>query len=124
MFEHLFEKRLVSAIGAKVVDDTKYFTVSVYVPPPPAEGKARITEVTAPSEFTPDVPFYVKVRLVNDGGDDKLFFRLINSDTGTILREIINPFITITGGGWTISSKITLTQTTDFHGRAEAGHTE
>jgi len=92
--------------------------------PPPVEGNAHITRISAPSEFTPNVPFYVAVDVTNDGGDDKLFFKFINSDTGEILREIAPSTIIKTGQIWSLNNKVVLTQTTAFHGRVESGHIE
>lgn len=108
-----------SGIGAKVVDDTKDFTISVYIPPPP-EGDAAITSVEAPSSFTPNVPFSIAVHLRNNGGEDWLFARLINKDTGNIIIEDRRRIPS--GSAWTWIISVTLPQNTDFHGKVEAGH--
>ena len=119
MFEQLIEKhRLVGFIGAKIVDDTKEFTVSVSLPPP--EGKATITEFDAPSEFKPGVSFTVTVRIRNDGGDDTLYIRLKNKDTGAILKDVSHAIPS--GDQWRYAMILNITQTTDFHGRIEVGH--
>jgi len=124
MFEHLFENRRVAAIGAKVVDDTKDFNIPVYVPPPPPpeEGKAFITSVVSPSSFTPNVSFDIVVRLRNDGGQDWIFARLINKDTGNLIKEDRRDLTGYGTGAWTWIISVSLPQETDFHGRIEVGH--
>ena len=127
MFEYLFEKRLVGSIGAKVVDDVKTFMIRVSLPPPPPpppppeEGKAVIVKVEAPSEFTPNEPFNVVVHMRNDGGQDMIFARLINRDTGSVIKEI-SASIGGGGGTWAWYTSVTLPQTTSFNGKVEAGH--
>lgn len=122
MFEQLFKNMQLSAIGAKVVDDTKDFTVPVYVapPPPPEEGKAVITKVEAPSTFTPNVPFNIVVHIRNDGGEDSIFAGLSNRDTGNPIKDEDRYMSDGETWKWTIS--LMLSQKTDFHGRVEAGH--
>lgn len=122
MFEQLVEgveKRLISSIGAKVVDDSQSITIPVAVT---EEGNADITNVDAPSEFTPGVVFGVDVSVKNIGETDTIFARVINSDTGELLKE---SSATVSGGSTRIFTfNIVLIQTTVFHGRIEAGHEE
>ncbi|GAH67916.1 unnamed protein product [marine sediment metagenome] len=110
-----------SGIGAKVVDDTEDFTIPVSLPPT-EEGKATIISITAPATFTSGVPFTIKPKIRNDGGDDKLYLRIIDKDTNT---ELKHGYITLAAGKEYVPTwSITLTQTTDFHGELEAGHVE
>ena len=109
-----------SGIGAKVVDDTEDFTIAVSLPPP-EEGKATIVSITKPSTFTPGVSFHIKPKMRNDGGDDKLYVKLIDKDTGSVLKDYTSPTI-LSGNIWEHDMIVTLTQTTDFHGKIEAGH--
>lgn len=122
MFEQLVEgveKRLVSSIGAKVVDDSQSITIPVSVP---EEGKADITNVDAPSEFTPNVVFGIDISVKNIGETDTIFARVINSDTGELLKE---SSATVGSGSTKLFTfNIILVQTTAFHGRIEAGHVE
>jgi len=97
-----------------------YTTAPPPPPPPPEEGKATIISITKPDTFTPGESFTVKHSTKNNGGDDTLFARLINTDTGAILKE--STHYTASGVTWGEYWTITLTQTTDFHGRVEAGH--
>jgi len=125
MFEKLIENRprLVSFIGAKVVDDTEAFTIPVSLPPPPPEeGSATIISIYKSSTFTPGESFQVKPKVRNDGDDDTLFVRLINTDTGSTLKE--STHYTSSGATWEQSWTVIITQETDFHGRVEAGHEE
>ncbi|GAJ06381.1 unnamed protein product, partial [marine sediment metagenome] len=86
------------------------------------EGKATIVSITKPSNFTPGVPFYIKPKIRNDGGDDKLYLRIIDKDTNT---ELKHGYITLAAGKEYMPTwKLTLIQTTDFHGKLEAGHVE
>ena len=93
-----------------------------YVTAPPPEGKAVITSVEVPDSFTPNEPFNVVVHIRNDGGTDWLFVRLINSDTGSVIKEN-RGYLTGSGTGtWRWSVSVTLPQTTSFNGKVEAGH--
>jgi len=123
MFENLFKNMQLSAIGTKVVDDTEDFTVRVYVPPPPPEeGKAVITKVEAPETFEPNKTFPIRVTFRNDGGGDYFFVRIINRDTGENIHELRVHLSS--GTSWTTYHSINISQGTDFHCRAEAGHEE
>lgn len=122
MFEQLVKKvehELVSAIGAKVVDDTQSITIPVAAED---EGKADITNVDAPSEFTPNVIFGIDVSVKNIGEDDTIFARLKNIDTGNLLAELSETV----GSGATklFTFNLMLSQNTTFHGLIEAGHEE
>lgn len=86
------------------------------------EGEADITHVEAPSEFTPNVQFLIDVFVKNVGETDELFVRILNTDTGEILDEYAQSVPS--GHNWLHKAYITLTQTTVFHGRVEAGHEE
>ena len=86
------------------------------------EGKATITEFDAPSEFKPGVSFTVTVRIRNDGGDDTLYIRLKNKDTGAVLKDVSHAIPS--GDQWRYAMTLNITQTTDFHGRIEVGHIE
>jgi len=95
-----------------------------------AEGKAKIIDATVPGSFTPGTTHFILVKLKNVGSAaDVLFARLINNDTGKVLGESfmgVNPGAT-TGEGITPALRpfiVKLTQTTDFHGKIEAGHIE
>ncbi|GAH74516.1 unnamed protein product, partial [marine sediment metagenome] len=86
------------------------------------EGKATIVSITAPASFTTGVPFYIKPKIRNDGGDDKLYLRIIDKDTNT---ELKHGYITLAAGKEYMPTwKLTIIQTTDFHGELEAGHVE
>jgi len=128
MFEKLIENRLrlMHSIGAKVVDDTEDFTIPVSLPPPPPpppeEGNATIISITKPSTFTPGESFNVTTKLRNDGGSDSLFVQLIDKDTGSILKY--HSATVASGAILSHTMSITLTQTTDFHGKIEVGHIE
>lgn len=120
MFEKLIEQRLVSAIGAKVVDDSQSITIPVVLPP--EEGKADIIYVDKPSSFTPGVSFGIDISVKNIGEDDTIFARIKNSDTGEVLKESS----ATVGGGLTklFTFNVVLVQKTAFHGLIEAGHVE
>ena len=110
-------------LGMPISDETKEFTVPVYVPTPPEEGMAVITKLEVPDSFVPgtDVPFMALVK--NTGGDDDFFFRIVNTDTGDIVCSTSSHLRS--GRTWEIPAlKCRITQETDFHGRAEAGHIE
>ena len=109
-----------SGIGAKVVDDTKDFTISVSLPPP-EEGKATIISISKPSTFTSGVSFHIKSNVRNDGGDDNLYVKLIDKDTGSVLKDYTSPTIS-SGNIWEHDMIVTITKETDFHGTIEAGH--
>jgi len=111
-----------SGIGAKVVDDTEDFTIPVYIPKP-KEGKATIISISKPSTFTPGVSFHIKPKMRNDGGDDNLYVKLIDKDTGSVLKDYTSPTI-LSGNTWEHDMIVTITQETDFHGRIDAGHIE
>jgi len=103
--------------GIPFVDDAKEFTIPVAV----VEGKAGITRLEVPDSFVPgtDVPFAALVK--NTGGEDDFFFRIVNRDTGGVICSA--SFHLRSGRTWEIPAlKCHITQTTDFHGRAEAGH--
>lgn len=86
------------------------------------EGEASFIWVTAPSEFTPNVPFNIDVTVKNIGGTDDIFSRIRNQDTTEILSELS---IGIPGGGQHVfRHTITLSQTTIFHCLIEIGHEE
>jgi len=126
MFEQMFKNMQLSAIGAKVVDDTEDFTIPVAVVP---EGKAVIVDIVSPSSFTPNVEFKINVRMRNDGGADYLYVKLIDTDTGSVLKDFTSLFKVEPGAAdhdwrWEQSMNVTLPQITDFHGRIEAGHIE
>lgn len=91
-------------------------------PPPPPEGEAAFIGVTAPSEFTPNIPFNIKVTVKNTGGTDSIFSRIRNQDTSEILKE---HSVTLDGGKqYVFTHTITLSQTTYFHCLIEIGHEE
>lgn len=86
------------------------------------EGEAAFIWVTAPSEFTPNVPFDIEVTVKNVGGTDDIFSRIWNQDTNQILSEKVK---TIVGGGQHVFvHTITLSQTTYFHCIIQIGHEE
>jgi len=88
-----------------------------------AEGKAVITSIEAPSEFTLGVGFNINVTIRNDGGDDDFFDTITNKDTGAVISRGSTHIIS--GTSSTLRHiNIVLTQTTTFHGRVEAGHIE
>lgn len=120
MFEKLIEQRLVSAIGAKVVDDTQSITIPVHIPP--KEGKADLIYVDKPSNFTPGVSFGIDISVKNIGETDTIFARIINSDTGGVVKE---SSVSLAGGLTKLFTfNVVLVQTTEFHGLVEAGHVE
>jgi len=116
MFEQMFEKKLVSAVGGKVVDDSRNFTILVSTP----EGKAAFVSVTYPNRFTPNVPFNLVVKIMNTGGEDWIFARLINRDTGATVKD--DRKFLAAGSTETWNWTITLSQETDFHAGLEIGH--
>jgi len=116
MFEQLFEEKMVSAVGGKVVDDSRNFTILVSIP----AGKADFVSVSYPNRFTPNVPFTIVVNLKNNGGEDWIFARLINRDTGVTVKDE-RKFLAA-GGTATWNWSITLSQGTDFHAGLEIGH--
>ena len=87
-------------------------------------GKATITSISKPATFTPGVTFKITTRARNDGGSDNLFIQLVNKDTDAIIKKYTSPGLIPPGGEHAYTMVITLTQTTDFHGRIEAGHIE
>jgi len=93
---------------------------------PVEEGEASFIWVTAPPEFTPNVPFNIDVTVKNIGGTDDIFSRIVNQDTGngppqTLSEKVEN----IAGGGQHVfSHTITLSQTTYFHCLIQIGHDE
>jgi len=89
-------------------------------PPPPEEGKAAIVGIVTPSEFMPGDTVNITTKIINQGVTDSLFIRLKNKDTGTSLADKTVTVLENKTYEWTTSIKIT--QTTDFHGLAEAGH--
>jgi len=91
-------------------------------PPPPEEGKAVITKVEAPETFEPNKTFPIRVTFRNDGGGDYFFVRIINRDTGENIHELRVHLSS--GTSWTTYHSINISQGTDFHCRAEAGHEE
>lgn len=112
----VFEGSGVSSIGGRVTDDYRDVTIPVLIP----EGKADIVSVSVPSSFTPGVAFNVVVFIKNIGYTDDLFITFTDTDTGRLIAEVI---LRLAGGAtedWGIN--MTLTQTTDFHGKIEAGH--
>ena len=100
-----------------VVDDFETGTIPVV-----AQGKAYLIEVIVPPNFTPNVDFHMKSRTRNDGGDDYLFVKLTNTDTGAVLKNYTNPWITQSGGTWEHDMIVTLDQTTAFNWLVEVGH--
>lgn len=87
-----------------------------YIP----EGMAGTPIVDVPSEFVPSVPFTINATVSNDGGTDDIFAQVRDRDTQKVLSQ---QTANIVGGGKkTFSFNITLTQTTDFRGKVEAGH--
>lgn len=87
-----------------------------------AEGKAVIVMVYKPPNFIPNKAFGMSVRAENEGGSDLMFARITNIDTGEIIVERV--IFVLGGNGWDCPCFVTLTQTTDFHGRVEVGHVE
>ena len=85
-------------------------------------GNATIISIAKPDVFTPNVEFRIIPTLRNDGTSDTLFVKLINVDTGVVLDE--QEIVVSAGRNWTPYLDVTLTQTTDFHGNIEVGHTE
>jgi len=84
------------------------------------EGIAEIISVSAPDTFSSGVTFDVDVVAKNTGYYDVIFVRIIDVDTGNVLDyRALNVSRNATR---TFPLEITLTQTTDFHGRVEAGH--
>ncbi len=121
MFEQMFEKRLVGAIGAKVVDDTKDFTIPAHIPP---QGNMVITKLEYPAEFTPNVAFVMHVTFRNDGGDDGYFCRIYDKDLGGVIASTTGEPPIASGASIRTRFSLKLSQTTDFHARAEVGHFE
>lgn len=122
MFEHLVEgveKKLISAIGAKVVDDTQTITIPVAID---EEGKANIVNVDAPPDFTPGVVFGIDISVKNIGEDDTIFVRTSNIDTGNPLEE--KSAFVLSGATKLFTFNMVLSQTTAFHCLIEAGHVE
>jgi len=109
----------VSGVGGKVVDDSETITITAV-----GFGMADIITVNAPEFFVPGEPFFINVTIMNVGSfDDVLFIRLTDVDTGTILGE---SEISVPAGERApyVPLGVTLTQTTDFHGLVEVGHSE
>lgn len=86
------------------------------------EGEAAFIWVTAPSEFTPYIPFDISVTVQNNGGTDDIFSRIINQDTGTVISELVEHVVG--GGQHVFVHTITLTQNTYFHCLIQIGHEE
>jgi len=107
-----------SGIGENVVDHIEKFTVPVV-----GEGKATIVDIKKPDNFTPGVEFDIFPKVRNDGESDTLFMGLYDDDTGECLKSPDTyQFYTLKGNSWEQQWSVTLDQTTDFHGRVEAGH--
>ena len=89
------------------------------------EGEANILSVSKPATFMPNVPFHIKPKVRNDGASDTLFLGLYDTDTGETLKHP-SSYTHYTGAGtiWEQDWIVTLSQTTDFHGRVDAGHVE
>lgn len=87
------------------------------------EGKADIVAVDAPSTFTPGVAFYIYAEILNVGSiANYLFVKLTNVDTGDVLYEATSDTPIMLNEKWIQAMEVVLTQTTDFHGRVDAGH--
>ena len=87
------------------------------------EGKATIVDIKKPDNFTPGVEFDIFPKVRNDGESDTLFMGLYDDDTGECLKSPDTyQFYTLKGNSWEQQWSVTLDQTTDFHGRVEAGH--
>lgn len=102
-----------------VVDDFDTGTIPVA-----AQGKAVIVGVTVPSSFTPGVPFDIDTTIRNDGEDDYLFGRLVDTDTGDTLDEFTTLKKIYAGYSWVYDVTLTLDQTTAFNWLIEVGHVE
>ena len=110
----------VSGVGGKVVDDSKTITITVT-----GEGAASIILVDAPDIFTPDVEFEMYVTYKNVGTfADKMFARLTDVDTGEVLKDMMPIYLMEPGDIREQQFLVTLSQTTDFHGRVDVGHEE
>ncbi len=111
---------IAGVVAANIVDDAKEFTIPVALP---EEGQASILNIFGlPESFTPGESFYFSVQITNLGARDTIFFRIIDRDTEEVLYEktqVLN-----TGDVWQQYLTLRLTQTTDFHGRVDAGHEE
>jgi hypothetical protein len=86
------------------------------------EGKAVITNISRPTDFTSGVSFSVGAMIRNDGGQDDMFVRLIDVDTGKVLATASRNMTSGLLGMWVWTTKVSLSQKTDFHGRIDAGH--
>lgn len=84
-------------------------------------GYANITHVDAPTAFNPGFELTVTVHIRNDGSSGDMFSRIVNRDTGEVKGEL--QFYMVAGETRSLNhTKIVIPQTTDFHGRVEAGH--
>jgi len=104
-------------------DSTYDFTIAV------TAGKARITGVTAPSSAGVGTQLDIKVDLINDGGDDKLWVQVKDKATNTVINDINGyPCRQVTGvvikKGSTSSHffRVAMPNVSSWSLRAEAGH--
>jgi hypothetical protein len=118
--------RIIGSIsGSKIVDDERNVTIQAVQP----EGRAAFLALGYPDRFTPGVEFEIIAVVKNDDdapGPAYIFVRLRDSDTGNILWDETTPVIIPQGvliPPSVSTIKLTLTQTTDFHGIVEIGHT-
>lgn len=112
--EYNKEKRNMSTY---VEDDFKSFSISIIVP----EGKARIEDVSIPTQVFANTPFDISYKVYNDGGGDTMSgYITINTQTvvGSEWQKVIptNDYTTITTTVEGISEESSI--------RITAGHQE
>jgi hypothetical protein len=66
-----------------VLDDSRQFTVQLYVPPKPGYPKITIVSVDVPSTAEAGKSFTLTVNWKNDGDAGTAWWRIVDLDTGT-----------------------------------------
>ena len=104
---------------ADIIDNTSPFTINLEIPVVP-EGFASITNVIAPTEALIGQSFDISVDITNTGGEDIIFSKIIDIDTGELISEI--RIILIAGQTGTFLHQGLIMPERDWNLSVDAGH--
>ena len=101
-----------------IVDESQLLTINIEEVV--EEGFAHIVNIDAPSSAAPGEIFNIVIEVKNTGGDDVIFTKIIDTDTGELVSELRT---NISGGGTGtfLHQELTMPDR-DWNLRIDAGH--